>query len=368
VTPVTGWTEGFQVKVVAVAQAFKETLTVSVVAGALEAGIRAAGCHPVVLRASDGGDGLLEALGDRFVRRTRHRVSGPLEGLVEVEAGWLDPGTALVESRMVCGLSLVPPAARNPSATTTRGVGELISQLEVLGAARILVGLGGTATMDGGIGMARAWGWMPLDAQGHELREGGGALADLASLRRGTMPRAAIVGLADVRNPLTGAAGARVYGPQKGAAAADLERLALGLDRLAEIAAGMSDPALPARPGAGAAGGLGFGITFFANGALESGAPWVLGLLDFAAVLKEADLVLCTEGAFDLTSLEGKLTGTVISLARQAGIPTGLLAPTVAAVPHGVLVEAGGGRWSGADLERRTEILVRRAPRTRRDA
>jgi glycerate kinase len=354
------------VLVVAVAQAFKETLPLGVVASALGGGIRSAGAEPGVFLASDGGDGLMDALEERFARRTAHRVTGPLGQRLQVEVGWLESKTAVIESRLVCGLGLVPPGKRDPSSTTTRGVGELIAELETQGAQRIYVGLGGSATMDGGVGMARAWGWVPLGEQGEELPEGGGALADLSGFRPGARPAASIIGLADVRNPLTGPTGARVYARQKGASPAQEERLAGSLERLA----GIVDPAgeLSRRAGAGAAGGLGFGITFFAGGTLEPGAPWVLERTGFFAALPRAALVLCAEGAFDATSLEGKLTGVVIAAARHAGVPAGLLAPRAEKVPDDVLLETGGGRWSAEDLSRHTKLLVCRALRSASDA
>src|SRR5215475_10487678 len=133
-------------RVVAVAQAFKETLSASTVASALEAGIRKAGAIPRVLVASDGGDGLLEALGPHLIRRTEHRVLGPLGTPEAAEVGWFDNRTALVESRLICGLALIPPDNRDPLRSTTRGLGELLRQVHDAGAREAFVGLGGSAT------------------------------------------------------------------------------------------------------------------------------------------------------------------------------------------------------------------------------
>jgi glycerate kinase len=212
--------------------------------------------------------------------------------------------------------------------------------------------------------MARVWGWDPLDARGVALPEGGGALADLASLRAGLRPLARLTGLVDVGNPLNGPRGARIFAAQKGAPPSMEERLSLGLERLTAVAdaAALADTA-----GAGAAGGLGFGILFFGGGSLNPGAPWVLGRVGFEAALRESDLVLCGEGRFDDTSLQGKLTGTVLAAARTSGIAAGLLAPRASAVPSGVLLETGGGFWSADQLARRTERLVRGALRAARD-
>jgi glycerate kinase len=351
-------------RVLAVAQAYKETLSLDAVADALGAGVRAAGADPAILRASDGGDGLLEAVRPFFQGRSSHRVSGPMGGSVAVEAGWLNPTTALIESRLVCGLSLVPPARRDPSRATSRGLGELVAQLEEQGAQDVYVGLGGSATMDGGIGMARSWGWAPLDAHGETLLDGGGSLAALASLRAGRRLRVRLIGLVDVRNPLNGARGARVFAAQKGATPGDEERLSAGLERLTIVTRAAE---LASTPGAGAAGGLGFGILFFGGGSLLPGAAWVLERVGFGLALREADLVLCGEGCFDQTSLEGKLTGTVLAAARASGIPAGLLAPRASDVPAGVLLETLGGLWSAEDLAHRAERVVRRALRAAHD-
>ena len=353
-------------RVLAVAQAFKETLTVEAVAAALESGIRAAGARATVIRASDGGDGLLGALGAGVVRRTGHRVSGPLGSPVALDACWLAPTTAVIESRLVCGLGLVPAAERDPSRTTTRGLGELIVELEARGAQEVFVGLGGTSTMDGGMGMARAWGWAPLDSRGEELSEGGQSLADLVTLRTGRHPHARLIGLADVRNPLTGPGGARVFAAQKGATPEVEERLALGLERLAEVTAA-EGRALARQAGAGAAGGLWFGIMFFGGGSLVSGADWMLERAGFASALRDADFVLCGEGAFDATSLAGKLTGVTLAAARAAGVPAGLLAPRATSVPGGVMLEAGGDHWTSEEVARRATLLVQRALRNARE-
>lgn len=346
-----------------VAQAFKGTLPMTQVAAALAAGVRAAGGEPVVLGGSDGGDGLLDALGPRLARRTSHPTEDPLRRPISAEIGWLDRETAVVESRLACGLSLLQAGERAPGVTTTRGVGILIRQAAAAGARRVYVGLGGSATMDGGVGMARAWGWTPRDATGNALAEGGGALPGLAVLVPGTRPSAELVGLCDVGNPLTGATGARVYAAQKGASPQEIELLVRGLERLAAVALARGQGALAHIPGAGAAGGLGFGLLLFGGGVLRPGAEWVLQAVGLAEALERAVLVVVGEGAFDRTSLEGKLAGEVIRRAAEAGLPALLLAPHATAVPEGVLVESGGGVWSAADLERRAGQAIARALR-----
>lgn len=345
-------------RVLVVAQAFKESLGVDAVATALARGVREAGGEPEVLRASDGGDGLLDALGPLMTRWSTCQAEDPLGRPLTVRAGWLDDATAVMESRLVCGLSLLTVEQRDPLHTSSRGVGTMIAALVRAGASRVIVGLGGSATVDGGLGMARAWGWVPRDAAGAELPEGGGALERLARLAEGWPPGAALVGLCDVRHPLTGPDGAApVFGPQKGASPVAVEILARGLERLA---AATERGDLATRPGAGAAGGLGFGLLCFGQGELHGGAEWVLTRLGFGEALRRAAAVVVGEGRFDRTSLEGKLSGEVIQRAGQAGVPVVLLAPEADGVPPGVVVEAGGGWWSAEVLAARAREGVAR--------
>ncbi len=280
--------------------------------------------------------------------------------------GWLDEVTAVIESRLACGLSLVPPERRDPGRTTSRGVGELIQQAAVAGAEEILVGLGGSATMDGGLGMAQPWGWLFLDERGHAIAGSGAGLEQIAAIRPGRPPGGRIVGLVDVRNPLLGENGARVYASQKGASPRAEEQLSRGLSRLAALVPGGAAHA--ACEGAGAAGGLGFGLMAFAGASLRRGAEWVLERARFGEVLRTVQLVICAEGTFDGTSVNGKLTGEVIHQATSAGVRAGVLAPRVQGVPPGVLVESGGGQWTADDLRRNTARLVHRALRTAVDA
>lgn len=349
--------------VLAVGQAFKGSLSANAVSEALRAGISDAGAAARVLVGSDGGDGLLDALEPLERRRSHHPVRGPRRERIEAPVAWLDDATAAVESRHACGLSLVPPERRDPERTTTRGVGELIEAAVGAGAQTVYVGLGGSATMDGGVGMARVWGWLPRGNAGEPLADAGEALERLATLDQGRRPGAAIIGLADVRNALTGADGAVRYAAQKGASAIQAGRLALGLDRLVEATRAWNGPALAAQVGAGAAGGLGFGILCFAGGRLQPGASWVLDRIGWAEALVSADLVVTGEGAFDATSLAGKLTGEVLRRAQEAGIPAALVAPRVDGVPAGVTVETGGGIWSVDDLRGRVARAVGRALR-----
>jgi glycerate kinase len=343
--------------VLGIAQAFKESFTADAVARAYERAIRDAGGEPRVLRASDGGDGLLEALTPVITHWTSHDVADPLLRPVTVRVGWMG-SEAIIESRLAVGLSVLSPDERDPLRTSTRGVGLLIARAAEAGAERVYVGLGGSATMDGGMGMARTWGVVPHAADGRELDEGGGALVDLARLDRGQPPEVDVVGLCDVSNPLLGERGARVFARQKGATADAEAALDRGLERLVRVL-GAEDAA--AEPGAGAAGGLGFGLRLFAGGRLVPGASWVLERLGFEAAVGAASAVLVGEGRFDRTSLEGKLSGVVLARARAQGVAHVLIAPRAEHVPEDTIVESGGAPWDLAELERRAYRAVSHA-------
>jgi glycerate kinase len=154
-----------------------------------------------------------------------------------------------------------------------------------------------------------------------------------------------------------------VFAAQKGASPADTERLAAGLQRLAAVTGQDGPLGLAGRPGAGAAGGLGFGLLHFAEGRLEAGSSWVLDRVGFDAALDGAAVLLVGEGAFDRTSLEGKLAGVALSRAAERGVRAALVSPTADHVPDGVVTEVGGGRWTAEELARRVEGAVRRALR-----
>ena len=340
--------------VVGVAQAFKETFGVDDVARTFERAIERAGAHPHVIRASDGGDGLLDALAPIVTRWTTHAARDPLLRPITVRVGWMDDA-AVIESRLAIGLSLLAGPDRDPLRTSTRGLGELIGAVTDAGARTVIVGLGGSATMDGGTGMARAWGAVPSARDGSELGEGGGALLDLAQLTPESRPAVDIVGLCDVANPLLGPRGARVFARQKGASPEGEDRLHKGLERLVAVTGGAE---YARESGAGAAGGLGFGLRQFAGASLVPGAPWVLDRLGFADALRASAAVLTGEGAFDRTSLEGKLSGVVLARGEAAGVARVLVAPSADQVPAGTVVETGGAQWDLKELEDRTYRAV----------
>jgi glycerate 2-kinase len=348
--------------------AFKGTLGPRQVAEALAAGVRRAVPGAVVLECpiADGGNGLLDVVLPAGALRERLPVTGPIGESVSAEMGWIDAETAIIESASACGLALVEPEDRDPMRTTTRGVGELIWTAADRGARTIVVGLGGTATVDGGTGAARGFGWMFENATGAQLPDGGGSLIDLASFRSGWGLGARVVALADVATPLLGPNGAApLFGPQKGARPEEIPQLAAGLARLAELWAHAGRPELGTVPMGGAAGGLGAGLAFFAKAELTGGADWVLERAGFDAALAKADLVITAEGIFDKTSLVGKAPGEVVRRAQVARKKVAVVAGRVEGLIGVHTVEGDGdGRMLDAPaLAQMAEQVAREALR-----
>jgi len=326
--------------------AFKGSFGPREVADAISAGVRRALPDATVLQCpvSDGGDGLLEAVLPRGALREVVKVSGPLGSKVEGSLGWLDSDTAIFESATACGLALLKPTELDPLHATTRGVGELVWEAVDRGAKTVVVGLGGSATVDGGTGAGRGLGWTLRDRAAAPLAEGGGSLVNLASLEGGWGLEAQVIGLADVVTPLVGPNGAApVFGPQKGASPEAVEQLAAGLDVLAAEFARAGRPELATLAGGGAAGGLGAGLAFFAGAQLVAGADWVLARVGFDAALAKADLVITGEGAFDRTSLVGKASGEVLRRGHVAKKRVAVVAGTVGDL-IGVHAVGGEGR------------------------
>ena len=301
---------------------YRGTLDAVEAAAALARGLRRAGLRPRVLPLADGGPGTLAALRAALGGRPRRaRVAGPLGS--PVEAVWLDlpGGLAVVESAQAIGLHLTPPPRRGALAASTEGLGQLLLAVAAAGKRKVLLGLGGSASSDGGVGLARALGWRFEDAAGEALAPGGGALRGLARLRR---PRRRVLGalrieaLCDVSAPLYGPRGAaRVYAPQKGATPAQVRVLDAGLRRLAALAG----TALAREPGSGAAGGLGFGLGAFAGARLRPGSEALMDWCGLETALERADLLVTGEGCLDAQSLQGKLPAALAARARAQGKP-----------------------------------------------
>jgi glycerate kinase len=346
--------------------AFKGTLGPRQVAEALAIGVRRAlpGASVLECPVADGGNGLLDVVLPAGALRERLPVTGPIGEPVSAELGWIDGETAIIESASACGLALVEPEDRDPLRTTSRGVGELIWTAVDRGAKSVVVGLGGTATVDGGTGAARGLGWTFENAEGKPLPEGGGSLAELAAFASGWGLAARVVALADVATPLLGSEGAApVFGPQKGARPEEIPRLAEGLARLAALWSDAGRPDLGTIPMGGAAGGLGAGLVFFAKAELVRGAEWVLERAGFDAALAKADLVITAEGVFDRTSLVGKAPGEVVRRAQAAKKKVAVVAGRVEGMAgvHTVGGDGGGRMLDGPALAQMAEQVAREA-------
>jgi glycerate kinase len=310
-------------RVLIAADKFKGSLTAVEVAARVEAGLRTVVPALTVesLPVADGGDGTVDAaVAAGFERRTV-RVTGPLGEPVEA-AYALREGTAVVEMAEASGLRHLPPGVFAPLAATTYGTGELLRAALDAGARTIVLGVGGSATTDGGAGMLSALGARLLDGDGAPIAPGGGPLAALATADlSGLDPRlieTEIVLASDVDNPLLGPKGAAaVYGPQKGASPGDVAALDAALMRYAEV---LGASAEAEAPGAGAAGGVGFGALVGLGAAFRPGIEVLLDVLGFADALARADLVITGEGSLDEQTLHGKAPVGVAHAARARGL------------------------------------------------
>ena len=327
-------------RIVVAPNAFKGSLSALEAATAIGEGIRIAApdAELVLVPIADGGDGTVDALvaatgGERHQRRVR----GPLGDPVDADYGLIDGGsTAVIEMARAAGLALVPKDKRDPRITTTYGVGELLQHAYDAGARRFIVGIGGSATNDGGAGMAQALGHHLLDDMGLELPPGGLALKRLARIHVGGVHAdwklAAVDVACDVTNPLTGPRGASaVYGPQKGATPEVVAELDAALHHFAEIIRRDLGVDVEQLPGAGAAGGLGAGLVAFTGARLRPGAEMVMEALHLDQRLTGADLVITGEGRLDSqTARFGKGPAAVAKHARRAAIPVIALGGSIA--------------------------------------
>jgi glycerate kinase len=319
--------------------AFKGSLRAMECARAMEAGVResAPGIHVILHPISDGGDGLVEVLADALgAALIETEVSGPLPHQ-RVKATWAlsrEKGTAIIEMASAAGLMLVPEARRDPRITTTAGVGELICEALDQGASSMIIGIGGSATNDGGAGMAQALGARFLNDKGEDLPRGGMYLADLArvdlsSLDR-RLERVSFTVACDVQNPLAGEQGAsRVFAPQKGATPEDVELLDAALLHYGRMISTSCGSNVLDVPGSGAAGGLGAGLLAFCHADLKKGIDIVLDATQFDEHLTAADLVITGEGKIDAQTGFGKAPAGVLRRAHAAGKPVAALAGIV---------------------------------------
>ena len=322
-------------KVVVAPNAFKGSLSASEAAAAIARGVREAfpDADVVEIPVADGGDGTVEALVSAHRGEYRSaEVEGPLGDPVQATYGLIEGGRAgVVELASASGLTLIAAELRDPRKTSTYGFGQLLQAVRAAGVGQIIAGIGGSATNDGGAGMAQALGYRLLDAAGVELPRGGAALARLARIDPSSFDRGwlsvKVMVACDVTNPLTGPQGASaVYGPQKGADDAAVRELDAALANLAAVIERDLGKRVADVPGAGAAGGAGAGLVAFLDAKLVPGAPLVVEASGFDAMLKRADLVITGEGQADAQTAYGKAPGEVAKRAKAARIPVLLMA------------------------------------------
>ena len=317
-------------RIVAAPNAFKGSMNAVQAAEAMKKGILAVipQCDVTCVPVADGGDGLTEVmLAGLSGTRVEAMVSGPrMEPLSAPFCMVPSRKLAVVEMAKASGLALLPKARHDPTRTTTTGTGELIRAAMDNGATRIIVGIGGSATCDGGIGMAAALGYRFLDETGTPVEPVGGSLGAIASIdRQNVDPRLDGVSVSvacDVTNPLTGDNGASVvYSPQKGASPEQVTRLDTGLANLARVVQMDLGVAIADMPGAGAAGGLGGGLHAFVGADLKPGIDLVIDVVGLKDAIAGADLVLTAEGRIDRQTRFNKAPAGVARTAKAAGVP-----------------------------------------------
>ncbi|MDO6706473.1 glycerate kinase [Photobacterium sp. 1_MG-2023] len=311
-------------KIIIAPDSYKESLPALAVARAIEAGFRQVlpEADYRLCPMADGGEGTVQSLVDATQGKIMQvRVTGPLGTPVDGFYGLLGDGkTAVIEMAAASGLDLVPTAKRNPMRTTSYGTGELITAALDQGRTHLIIGIGGSATLDGGAGMLQALGIRLLDRQNQDIGLGGEALSDLARIdTTGLDPRLAQVCLevaCDVDNPLCGPNGAaRVFGPQKGATEAMIRQLDANLAHFADCMATQHQCMVRDSPGAGAAGGMGAALMGLLNAHLQPGIEIVIRATGLADIMSDADLVITGEGRIDSQTIHGK---TPIGVARCA--------------------------------------------------
>jgi glycerate kinase len=325
---------------------FKGSLSALEAAEAMGRGVRRVDPHIEIdlVPMADGGEGTVPALVAATGGSLRKAVvTGPLGDPVVATFGILGDGkTAVIEMASASGLVLVPAEQRDPWRATTRGTGELLLAACQAGADRVIMGIGGSATNDGGAGLGQALGYRLLDADDRDLGPGGGALGRLAKIippRDSAVLKLEKISVAcDVSNPLCGPQGASaVYGPQKGASPDMVASLDLNLDHFAKIVLRDLRLDLKDLPGAGAAGGLGAGLVAFARGRLEGGVDLILDTVNMKQRINNADLCLTGEGSLDRQSAYGKTAVGVARLARSLGCPTLAIAGAIGLGAEAVL-------------------------------
>lgn len=316
-------------KVIIIPDSFKGTLSAKQICRILKEKVHQQfpACEVVTVPVADGGEGsvdcFLEALGGR---KETVQVHGPYMELMEAEYGILSDGTAVVEMASCAGLPMVEDR-KNPKKTTTYGVGELILAAAKAGSKRIITGLGGSCTNDGGCGMAAALGIRFYDAQDREFVPTGGTLKEIRridmSRREKLLDQIELLAMCDITNPLTGPEGAaHVFSPQKGADEGMIQELEAGMVHYASILEQtVQIPKIRELPGGGAAGGMGTGMAALLGAKLIPGIQAVLDTVQIDTLAEHADLILTGEGKIDSQSIHGKVLSGIARRGKALGIP-----------------------------------------------
>jgi glycerate 2-kinase len=349
--------------------AFKGTLSAHAAATALGRGVADAGARAIAVPVADGGDGTLAVL---LAARTgssvaRHRVTGPGGSSVSARLGRLDSTTFVVELAEASGLRLLRGSRLDALHATSRGTGELIRLALDAGCERIIVGVGGSACTDGGAGLLQALGAHLTDARGQEIGPGGAGVEELAAIDlSGLHPGLAHCSIevaCDIRSPLLGPEGAaRMFAAQKGASPSEVERLERALGHLAAAAVAAGYGSVAQIPGAGAAGGCGFGLALL-GARLVPGAALVCDLVGLDAALEGAGLVITGEGRLDSQTRTGKAPAEVAARARALGVPCVAICGTVLDPLSDLFAAAVAldGLEPGVDPKRHAKALLRKA-------
>ena len=317
-------------KIIIAPDSFKGSLTSVEVANAIELGIKrvAPNCEIVKVPIADGGDGTMDTLVSALEgKKIKIKVHDPLMRPIEAEYGLVkNGGTAVIEMATASGLTLLSKEEQNPSITTTFGTGEIIKDALQRGCRTFLIGIGGSATNDAGIGMLKALGFRFLDKKGEECDVVGNALQSIYSIDETRVSskvyEAQFTIASDVDNPFSGTNGAAyVYAPQKGANNKMVEELDKGLESFRQLIIEKKGIDLNTISGAGAAGGLGGGFVAFLNAQLKPGIEMVLQIIDFENYLQNADFVVTGEGKLDIQTTMGKAASGILDAARKKNIP-----------------------------------------------
>jgi glycerate 2-kinase len=349
---------------------FKGTLSAREVAEAIAAGLRdvSPDAKIDIVPMADGGEGTAEAIGQALgASWIKCKAHDPLGREIEVRYAWVDARKlAVMEMSEAAGMRRLKPTELNPEIATTFGVGEMLLDAAKRGANEIIIGLGGSATNDGGFGMARALGFRFLKKDARKLEcNMHSSLHELATVEKPTdlkLPK--IIAAADVKNPLLGENGAtRVFGPQKGAGLEQLDKLERALTQLADIVGKEFGFDYRNEPGAGAAGGLGFGLMSFCGAKIRPGFEVVSEAVGLESKMKDADVVITGEGSLDRQTLEGKTPAGVGRLARKLGkrvfafVGRAAEDLQVCEMFDGVYQNERGGMSTEENMRRATELL-----------